>query len=39
MSEFTGKRMAANIGHLITALAAIAITWPADIYQIITYTS
>lgn len=39
ISESTGKRMSANLGHLITALAAIAITWLADIYQIITYAS
>lgn len=39
ISESTGKRVSVNIGHLVTALAAIAITWLADIYQIITYAS
>ena len=39
VSESTNKRVSVNHGHLITALAAIAITWLADIYQIITYAS
>lgn len=39
IAESTHKRVPVNIGHLITALAAIAITWLADIYQIITYAS
>ena len=39
ISESTSKRVSVNIGHLVTALAAIAITWLADIYQIITYAS
>ncbi|MDI1252682.1 hypothetical protein [Thermomonas sp.] len=39
IAESTSKRMPVNIGHLVTALAAIAITWLADIYQIITYAS
>ena len=39
ISESTSKRVSVNIGHLATALAAIAITWLADIYQIITYAS
>ncbi len=39
IAESTGKRIPVNIGHLATALVAIAITWSADIYQIITYAS
>lgn len=39
ISESTSKRVPVNIGHLITALVAIAITWSADIYQIIAYAS
>ncbi len=39
ISESTRKRVPVNIGHLITALVAIAITWSADIYQIIAYAS
>ncbi|MFS8136960.1 MAG: hypothetical protein ACMG50_02415 [Thermomonas sp.] len=39
ISESTNKRMPVNLGHLVTAAAAIAITWLADIYQIITYAS
>ena len=39
ISESTSKRVSVNIGHLATAVAAIAITWLADIYQIITYAS
>ncbi|MEG6508140.1 hypothetical protein V6C03_04070 [Methyloligella sp. 2.7D] len=39
MSESTGHRVKVELGNLITAIAAIAITWVADIYQIITYAS
>ncbi len=39
IAEATGKRIPVNLGHLATALVAIAITWSADIYQIITYAS
>jgi len=39
ISEATKRKVSVNIGHLVTALAAIAITWVADIYQIITYAS
>lgn len=39
IAETSGKRLRINTGHLITALAAIAITWSADIYEIITYAS
>lgn len=39
IAESSGKRVPVNIGHLLTALVAIAITWSADIYQIIAYAS
>ncbi|MEO6228251.1 MAG: hypothetical protein ABIO61_10420 [Thermomonas sp.] len=39
VSESSNKRIPVNIGHLVTTLAAIPITWLADIYQIITYAS
>lgn len=39
LSESLAKRVSANLGHLITALAAIGIIWAADIYEIITYAS
>ncbi|MEO5596099.1 MAG: hypothetical protein ABIQ97_03025 [Lysobacteraceae bacterium] len=39
ISESTGERVSVNMGHLLTAVVAIAITWLADIYQIITYAS
>lgn len=39
IAESTGKRIPVNLGHLLTALVAIAITWSADIYQIIAYAS
>ncbi|NEU14839.1 hypothetical protein G3T14_22500 [Methylobacterium sp. BTF04] len=39
LSESLGKRLSSNVGHLITALAAISIVWVANIYEIITYAS
>lgn len=39
LSEITGKRVSVNLGNLATAGAAIAITWSADIFEIITYAS
>lgn len=39
MSESTNKPIPVNIGHLVTTLSAIVITWLADIYQIITYAN
>lgn len=35
----TSGRITPNLGHLVAALAAIAITWSANIYEIITYAS
>ena len=37
--ETTNKRLSPEAGHLLTALLAVAITWVADIYEIITYAS
>ena len=39
IAETSGARLSANLGHLIAALVAIAITWAANIYEIITYAS
>lgn len=39
LSEVTGKRVSVNLGNLATAAAAIAITWSANIFEIITYAS
>ena len=39
LAEFSNHRLQVNAGNLVTALIAIAITWVADIYQIITYAS
>jgi hypothetical protein len=39
ISEVAGGRVSVNIGNLLTALVAIAITWTANIYEIITYAS
>ncbi len=39
VSESTNNRLPVKLGYLLTAVAAIAITWLADIYQIITYAS
>jgi hypothetical protein len=39
ISESTRRRVAVRLGNVITALAAIAITWAADIYEIITWAS
>jgi len=39
LSESTQKRLRVNAGNLVTALMAIAITWAADIFEIITYAS
>ncbi|ODA67964.1 hypothetical protein A7A08_01133 [Methyloligella halotolerans] len=38
-SETSKKRLSVEVGNLLTAVAAIAITWIADIYQIIAYAS
>ncbi len=39
LSEASRRRLRVNTGNVITAAAAIAITWTADIYQIITCAS
>lgn len=39
IAETVGMRVPVKIGYAITALAAIGITWVADIYEIITYAS
>lgn len=39
IAEATNHRLTIKIGYVATALAAIAITWLADLYQIITYAS
>ena len=39
IAELARKRLSAKSGYLIIALAAIAITWTANIYQIIVYAS
>ena len=39
LSEVTSKRVSVNLGNLATASVAIAITWAADIFEIITYAS
>ncbi|MEO8176943.1 MAG: hypothetical protein ABI626_09840 [Sphingomicrobium sp.] len=39
LKEATGKRIPVALGNLATAMVAIAITWSADIFEIITYAS
>lgn len=39
LAEASGRRFPVRIGNLVTALVAIAITWFANIYEIITYAS
>ena len=39
LAEVSGKRLPVRLGNLLTALTAIAITWSANIYEIITYAS
>ncbi|MFD0985720.1 hypothetical protein [Methyloligella solikamskensis] len=39
VSETSKKRLSVELGNLVTALAAIVITWIADIYEIIAYAS
>ncbi len=39
LSEATGKRVSVKVGNILTAAAAIAIIWIADIYEIIVYAS
>ncbi|WP_193367925.1 hypothetical protein [Pelagibius marinus] len=39
LTEIFGRRLKVRIGNLITALIAIAITWSANIYEIIAYAS
>lgn len=39
LSESTGRRIAVGMGNLLVATAAIAITWMADIYEIIAIAS
>lgn len=39
LAETSGGRIHANVGHLVTALCALAITWVANIYEIIAYAS
>jgi hypothetical protein len=39
LAESSGRRLRVKAGNLITALVAIAITWTANIYEIIAYAS
>lgn len=39
IAETGGVRFSVKFGYALTAVAAIAITWVADIYEIITYAS
>jgi hypothetical protein len=39
LAESTGRRLRVNAGNLVTALMAIAITWSANIFEIITFAS
>ncbi|WP_445940404.1 hypothetical protein [Pseudomonas sp.] len=39
LAESSKRRLPVRAGNLITALVAIAITWTANIYEIITYAS
>ncbi len=39
LSELFVKRVSVNVGNVVTASVAIAITWMANIYEIITYAS
>lgn len=39
IAETSGRRVSVAIGYLVTAGAAIAATWGADIFEIITYAS
>lgn len=39
LAESSGRRLPVRLGNLVTALVAIAITWTANIYEIITYAS
>jgi hypothetical protein len=39
LSETFGSRFTVRMGNLLTALVAIAITWSANIYEIITYAT
>ncbi len=39
ISETSGKRLSSKIGYLLTALAAIGVTWFGNIYEIITLAS
>lgn len=39
LSELSRQHLPVHLGNLMTALVAIAITWTADIYEIITYGS
>ncbi len=39
IAESTRRRVSVNLGYVVTAMAAIGITWFADIFEIITYAS
>lgn len=39
LSEASDRRLPVNIGNALTAVAAIAITWTADLLQIVAYAS
>ncbi|WP_374570527.1 hypothetical protein [Phenylobacterium sp.] len=39
LAEASGRRLKVRLGNLITAVAAIGVTWSGDIYEIITYAS
>lgn len=39
LSETSGRRLSVKVSFAVTAVAAIAITWAANIYEIITYAS
>lgn len=39
LAETSGKRLGVNAGNLITAIAAITVTWTGNIYEIIAFSS
>jgi len=39
LSEIAGGRLSVRLGNLVVALIAIAVTWSANIYEIIAYAS
>ncbi|MGD1877537.1 MAG: hypothetical protein ACFB13_08570 [Kiloniellaceae bacterium] len=39
LAEIFGQRVTVNLGNVVTAAVAIAVTWAANIYEIIAYAS